>query len=153
MWVAEMRLPPTAFAMSYRSVVLVTTRNWASAGAAMSAAPASEASMNLSLLSIYVLLPAVPDLSEWMGLVGTEREGRLKENAIEPFAAGRRHETLVRCHQLGELARKELEVRGCRFGAVSAVFGILQVVEACAQERPPRDLVSAEDVRAAMRPR
>src|ERR1700741_1201258 len=96
MCVAVMRLPPTALAMSARSVVLVTTLSCGPAGAAVSAANASHARVTFNLLNIIDFLPAAaPESSEWMRFVRAKRERRLEKNAIYTFYTRGRHVTFV----------------------------------------------------------
>src|SRR5215211_1620378 len=120
MCAAVILFPPTAFAMSYRSVVLVTTLSCAVAsetpvpGSAPPSAAACAAIMKVPCVPIYLSsAPAAPPMSEWMRFVRSERERGLQQNAVRRRALGWRI-TLVSGQELRELTREVLEIpRSC----------------------------------------
>ena len=85
-----------------------------------------------------------------MWLVWAERERRLQEKAVHALITSRWHEPLEGGHQLRELARKELEIGRRSLSETAIEFRVLQAIEARAQESAPRELVTGEDIRAAM---
>src|SRR6187455_63223 len=154
MCVAVILFPPTCLAMSYRSVVLVTTLSCAEAvdtpmiGAGDRSAVANANVVNSRWVPIkYSWAPAAPTMLEWVRLVRSERERSLQEDAIGRGALCRRV-PLITGHQLRELTREELQVprnrrRRSPFGGI-----ILERVEAAADEPAPRELIARECIRA-----
>src|SRR5215213_7559078 len=99
MWTTFVLSPPTAFAMSARSVVLVTTLSWAWAavGHARSAATSAKAKLRLFTVGISGSTPAAElrrgrVSSEGMWLVRTDGERCLEHDPIHVLAIyPRRH--------------------------------------------------------------
>src|SRR5262245_61716611 len=113
MCVARTLSPPTATAMSYRSVELVTTLSCAAAGAlTKSAAPATRVRMCIRLLLPEGVASVASGASERMRLVRADREGRLQQDAIRGDRAARQIPlgALERGVDLRELAREPLEI-------------------------------------------
>src|SRR5687768_17450297 len=108
MCVALIRSPPTATAMSCRSVELVTTFSCAIAGALVKSA----AMAMRCLVFMRLLLPVRWPASERMRLVRTDRERRLQQDPVQGGAARGQIvlHALERRVDLRELAREPLEI-------------------------------------------
>src|SRR5215207_3141603 len=122
MCTALILLPPTALAMSYKSVVLVTTLSWASApnGHARSAAASAKA----KLRRFTGMLPwrEAPSSSEWVRPMWPDGERSLQKDAVAVLLTyPTRHHTFIAGDELRELAREPLQV--ARRGADRAFAG------------------------------
>src|SRR4051794_15108222 len=107
MWAAVILLPPTSRAMSYRSVVLVTT--FSCAGATRGASVSRAASRPNAIRRIMYDSREKRSGSERVRLVGAEGESRLHQQAVDQVVAVV-IQGLIPGAELGELARIPLEV-------------------------------------------
>src|SRR5438093_113280 len=113
--------PPTARAMSYRSVVLVTTLSCPAARLAGTSSASATMTADATLRNIFSMFSTLHDKrrraaarrkrSERMWLVWSQREARLQQNAIDPVRA-RRTVPLIGGDQFRELAWEPFEIPG-----------------------------------------
>src|SRR6202022_1860217 len=117
----------------------------------MTAAPAMDASVSLSLLNIiYSSRPCGRLLSEWMRLLGSKGKWRLKENSIDTFYTRRRDVTFICGGHFGEFAGKEFKLYGCGPCRRTSKERILQLIVTAAEEAAGGDVGARKCVAACI---